>query len=225
LTVALRGAAVVARIAARAEVSAMREIRPFVSVAVVSLLPLAACSSSPEGGNADASARASPPESTKPVAALVGRWEESADVHTCESFVRGMNTEHLLAAVKRPALSVPGQTWQQVADDFCDPGPSDFGTEHSHFFDEFGNFGSVDEGNNQVDNGTYTIVNAHTMRIGESTFRYDVSGDSLVLDPVITKAEQQEALAKPGKFTEAVWMVAVAFPGTSWHRVACDGWC
>jgi hypothetical protein len=31
---------------------------------------------------------------------------------------------------------------QQVADDFCDPGPSDFGTEHSRFLDEFGNFGS-----------------------------------------------------------------------------------
>jgi hypothetical protein len=63
------------------------------------------------------------------------------------------------------------------------------------------------------------------MRIGERRFRYDVNGDILVLDPVITKEDRKEALAKPGKLTIAVWIVAVAFPGTSWHHVACDDWC
>jgi hypothetical protein len=136
-----------------------------------------------------------------------------------------MYMEHLLAAVEPSPPFTPGQTWQQVADDFCDPGPSDFGTEHSHFFDEFGNFGSIDAKNNQVDDDPYTIVNAHTMRIGKSTFRYDLNGDTLMLDPVITKADRMEAIANPGKFTIASWMVAVAFPGTAWHRVACNGWC
>jgi hypothetical protein len=203
----------------------LRAIRPVVVVVVVSALPLAACSSSPEGGTPDSSKEAPASASTKPVPELVGRWEESADVHTCESWVRGMNMEHLLAAVEPSPPFAPGQTWQQVADDFCDPGPSDFGTEHSHFFDEFGNFGSVDEKNNQVDEDPYTIVNAHTIRIGKSSFRYDLNGDTLLLDPVITKADRKEALANPGKFTIASWMVAVANPGTSWHRVACDGWC
>jgi hypothetical protein len=34
--------------------------------------------------------------------------------------------------------------------------------------DEFGNFGSVDAKNNQVDDDPYTIVNAHTMRISRA---------------------------------------------------------
>jgi hypothetical protein len=52
-----------------------------------------------------------------------------------------MKMGHLLAVEPSPPFA-PRLTWQQVADDFCDPGPSDFGTEHSRFLDEFGNFGS-----------------------------------------------------------------------------------
>jgi hypothetical protein len=47
-----------------------------------------------------------------------------------------MKMGHLLAVEPSPPFA-PRQTWQQVADDFCDPGPSDFGTEHSRFLDEF----------------------------------------------------------------------------------------
>jgi hypothetical protein len=36
--------------------------------------------------------------------------------------------------------------------------------------------------------------------------------------------QRNEALAKPGKFTDAVWMVSVAVPGTAWNRVDCP-WC
>ncbi len=135
-----------------------------------------------------------------------------------------MDTEHLLAAVEAAPLS-PGETWKQVAADFCRGPIEDFNVSHSHFFNRSGAFGSVDQNNNQVDNGKYTIVNNHTMRIGTSTFHYHISGDTLTLDPVITKADRQEALSKPGKFTDATWMVAVAFPRTSWHRVDCAGWC
>ena len=203
----------------------MRAVRREVLVGFVVVLSLTACASSPERLSSGTSGK--PPTTSTPAAApLVGRWEQSARVHTCQNYVRGMAYEHLLGAVDAAPLS-HGETWEQVAADFCNPNPSeeDFNISHSHFFDRYGDFGSVDAQNNQVDNGTYTIVNDHTMRIGKSTFHYDVSGDSLTLDPVITKAERREALAKPGQFTDAIWMVAVAFPGTAWHRVDCEGWC
>jgi hypothetical protein len=60
--------------------------------------------------------------------------------------------------------------------------------------------------------------------IGRSEFGYTVRGDTLALDPVITATMRDEALAKPGKFTEAVWMVSVAVTGASWNRVDC-AWC
>jgi hypothetical protein len=52
-----------------------------------------------------------------------------------------------------------------------------------------------------------------------------VRGHTLTIDPVITAAQREEALAKAGKFADAVWMVAVAVPGTSWNRVDCGFWC
>jgi hypothetical protein len=89
---------------------------------------------------------------------------------------------------------------------------TDFDVKHSPFFDELGNFGSLGQHGEQVDDGPYKIVDDDTMRIGSSTFHYDVTGDTLTLDPVITPAKRKEALAKPGDFSEAVWMVAVALP-------------
>jgi hypothetical protein len=134
-----------------------------------------------------------------------------------------MDKEGLLAAVEPSPPYFSGETWQQVATESC----RGKGDAHSHFFTEFDTFGSVDAQGQQVDDGEYTIVDAHTFRIGESTFRYALvdGGKTLLMDPVITKAARREALAKPGKFTEASWMVSVAVPGTSWGRVDCDGWC
>jgi hypothetical protein len=119
----------------------------------------------------------------------------------------------------------PNETPQRLAQkpDICagaQPSP------HSHFFTASGLFGSLDESLNQVDNGHYTIVNGHTLKIGDATFRYAITdGDALSLDPVITSAERKTALANPLEFSTATWMVAVSYPGTTWKRVPCEGWC
>ncbi len=136
-----------------------------------------------------------------------------------------MDRESLLPAVEPSPPFTPGESWHEVVDDFCDPSLTDFGVKHSHFFDEFGNFGSLDQHGNRVDDGSYEIVDDDTMRIGTSTFHYTVAADTLTLDPVITHGERKEALANPGDFTVAAWMVAVALPGTSWQRVDCGSWC
>jgi hypothetical protein len=90
-----------------------------------------------------------------------------------------------------------------------------------------GEFGSLDWEGGQVDDGPYTIVDDDTLRIGDTAFHYRITegGDTLSLSPVLTQAMIREALADPKKFSEAGWAVSVAYPGYTWQRVPCDGWC
>ncbi len=102
--------------------------------------------------------------------------------------------------------------------------------EHSHFFNQSGQFGSLDWLGGQVDNGPYRIINHNTAHIGSppagATFRYRIlHGDTLMLSPVLTKAMIRKALAHPQKFSAAYWAVSVAYAGYSWRRVPCQNWC
>jgi hypothetical protein len=84
---------------------------------------------------------------------------------------------------------------------------------HSHFFTSAGNFGSLDENLQRVDDGHYKVVR-NTLVFGHNRFRYRiVHGKTLTLDPIITSAMRREALAHPWTFTDAVWMVSVAYAG------------
>jgi hypothetical protein len=138
------------------------------------------------------------------VASLVGRWEQTRE---CEDLVRAFEAADL-EAIAPP--SCKGKHPQV----------------HAHFFTESGQFGSLDKNGQPVDDGTYEIIDADTFRIGDSTFRYTITGDeTLTLEPVITRKQRREALASPKDFTTAFWMVSVAYEGTTWNRVPCEGWC
>jgi hypothetical protein len=155
-------------------------------------------SSSPQASPAGA-AETSP----EAVAPLVGRWEQT---HHCEDLVRAFDAAGLAAA----APSCEGKHPQL----------------HFHFFTEGGLFGSLDKNGQQVDDGTCEIIDGHTFTIGDSTFRYTVTGgDTLTLEPVITRTQRRETLASPQDFTTGSWMVNVAYEGTTWKRVPCEGWC
>ena len=67
----------------------------------------------------------------------------------------------------------------------------------------------------------------NTVRIAETNFRYRITegGQTLTLEPVIAQSDKREALEQPLEFSGAGWSVAVAFPGYTWERVDCDGWC
>jgi hypothetical protein len=120
---------------------------------------------------------------------------------------------------------VPGSPKQLAQkDDICEGAVP---REHSHFFTASGQFGSVDYNNQQVDDGPYEIVNDNTVRIAETNFRYRITegGQTLTLVPVIAQSDKREALEQPLEFSDAGWSVAVAFPGYTWERVDCDGWC
>jgi hypothetical protein len=102
--------------------------------------------------------------------------------------------------------------------------------EHSHFFNQSGQFGSLDWLGGQVDDGPYRIINDNTVYIGSApagaTFHYRIlHGDTLMLSPVLTKAMLRQALAHPQKFSAAGWAVSVAYAGDTWKRVPCQSWC
>jgi hypothetical protein len=96
---------------------------------------------------------------------------------------------------------------------------------HSHFFTDTGGFGSLDWEGSPVDDGQYEIVAADRVRIGEVTFRFTIAGDRLRLRPLLTAEMRREALQHPDEFSDAGWAVSVAYPGSSWQRVPCEGWC
>jgi hypothetical protein len=155
--------------------------------------------------------------------ALVGRWER---VTTCQELVTALRKAGLGATA--PAMVagnglVPG-TPQQLARkaNICKGAVP---RRHSHFFTAAGQFGSLDWKTEQVDDGSYRLLNARTVRIGDGTFHYRILNGKLTLNPVISAAARRQALAHPLQFSTAGWMVAVAFPGHTWKRVACRGWC
>ena len=195
---------------------AMRAIRRLRAVRLVSGLTvlglLSACSAAPA-----ASSAASPAANS-----IVGRWEQT---HTCDQLVSALNKLGLgKLAPGEVGDYFPDQTAEQLAakPDICSgavPQP------HSHFFTADGLFGSLDQGQNQVDDGTYEIVDSNTFTMGSPTFDYSIDGDELTLTPVITDDQRQAALRQPWDFSEAGWMVSVTYPGTTWNRVACQDWC
>ena len=99
---------------------------------------------------------------------------------------------------------------------------------HSHFFNQSGQFGSLDWLGGQVDEDPYRIVNDTTVRIGSPgvPFHYRIlHGDTLMLAPVLSKAMVRKALADPKEFSAAGWAVSMAYPGHPWKRVPCQSWC
>jgi hypothetical protein len=119
----------------------------------------------------------------------------------------------------------PNSTYEELAakDTLCSGAKPQ---QHSHFFTTDGFFGSLDQHENQVDDGTYTIVDSDTIRIGDdAVFDYRIDGATLRLTPRITDRQRQEALAHPAEFTAASYMVAVAVQGNKWKHVPCQGWC
>jgi hypothetical protein len=87
--------------------------------------------------------------------------------------------------------------------------------KHSHFFTADGKFGSRDWNGEQVDDGTYEVIDDRTFVVSkefpEVTFHYVIEGDAITLDPVIPDS----CLT-----FRCLWSVAVAYPGRTWRRVS-----
>ena len=203
----------------------------WVTALVVAIGVLAACGGSsaapsPKEEDAGTSPALETEETTTAVESpLVGLWMQ---VHRCEQLVTGLE-EAGLGEIAPAVVGdfFPDQTPDELAakEELCSGARPQ---RHFHFFDGSGAFGSLDQHRQQVDDGPYTVED-DTLHIGvESwggTWTFAISGNQLSLTPVITEEQVEEALADPFGFSPSGWMVAVAYPGTTWKQVACQGWC
>jgi hypothetical protein len=77
-------------------------------------------------------------------------------------------------------------------------------------------FGSKDQNGQQVDDGTYKIVDDRTFVVDKEfpdvTIHYRIAGDTIRFDPVAPSCAPN--------CDEAVWSVMMAFPGETWERVS-----
>jgi hypothetical protein len=155
---------------------------------------------------------------------IVGRWER---VTTCQELVSALTKAGLRKTA--PAMVagngfVPGTPKQLAAKaDICKGAVP---RRHSHFFTgAAAQFGSVHYNGQQVDDGSYRLLDARTVRISDGKFHFRITGRELRLEPVITAAARRKALAQPLQYSTAGWQVAMAFPGHAWKRVPCAQWC
>ena len=156
---------------------------------------------------------------------IVGRWQT---VRTCQGLVVDLQKVGLRAVA--PAVVgdyFPNQSPQALArkKDLCQGAKPQI---HAHFFTSDGKFGSLDQHAQQVDAGTYQVSGSRlTINNGDFTgsFRFRIQGKKLMLAPLLTSPLKQEALGDRLNFHAAGWMLAVAYSGHSWTRVACGKWC
>lgn len=161
----------------------------------------------------------SPTSTSKPtddsaVEPLVGEWER---VTSCAELVQAFKHSGLGKYAAETVVGngfVPGVTSADQLADRSDPCKGSVPRKHSHFFTEDGEFGSLDWNGEQVDEGTYRIIDDDTFVISKEfpdvTFNYQIDGDTIMFDPVIPDCS-------PECF-EAQWSVSVAYPGEKWKR-------
>jgi len=167
---------------------------------------------------AGGSVSAASPDATS----IVGRWQQ---VHRCQQLVEALDALGLGAIAPSVVGDYfPDETPQELAakPDLCSGAQP---IQHSHFFTSTGLFGSLDQYWNQVDDGTYVMVDDDTFMIGDATFDFTRQGTTLSLTPRITARQREVALRHPLAWSTAGWMVAVTYPGTNWKGVPCFGWC
>lgn len=152
----------------------------------------------------------SPSASATATEPLVGEW---IGVHDCDRIVAALRTAGfdesvVIEAVVGNAL-VPGATSVDDLTDPANPCSDAVPREHGHFFTASGLFGSTDHNGQQVDDGTYRVVDGDTLSINGTEFGYAIDGDSLTLEPLVAD----------GCITfECGWSIMVAMAGEPLER-------
>jgi hypothetical protein len=173
---------------------------------------------SPSQANASPQPGSSPTArpSAAALAPLVGQWELK---RTCAAIVGALTKAHqtdlIPSVITETIEGVPEnaplpKTWDP-SQPCANAKPP---TEHSHTFWADGTFNSYDENGRQVDDGTYQIVDDHTLAIGDMRFSYTTVGDTIAFDVVIPKPCTSEKCRG-----DLGWAFSVAYPGEHWTRV------
>jgi pimeloyl-ACP methyl ester carboxylesterase len=170
------------------------------TVLISIILLLAAC-----GGSAPTrseSAAASEPERSTSASAptsidspIVGEW---IGTHDCERIVEalgaaGFDEATILEVVVGERLVPDAESPEDLADPTA-PCADAVPREHGHFFTNASAFGSTDFDGEQVDDGTFTVVDDDTLVISPNftetdapatEFGYTIDGDTLTLEPIV----------------------------------------
>lgn len=144
-------------------------------------------------------------------ATLVGSW---VGVHDCDAIVEalreaGVEETVVVENVVGNGL-VPGAATVADLADPSNPCADAIPREHGHFFTADGRFGSTDFNGDQVDDGTYEIVDDDTLSINGTEFSFSVEGDELTLQPPPVSSDCSDF--------ECQWSIMVAMPGQTLTR-------
>jgi hypothetical protein len=193
-------------------------ILPRVAIAAVAAVSWG-CSSGPSAPNS-LSPTAVPtlgatiaPTSTEPPQ-FVGTW---LGVHNCQHIAdmlhaAGMDSQILENVIGNGLL--PGVDEPADVKDPAHPCMGAVEQPHSHFFTTSGVFGSRDMNDNQVDDGTWSIVDEDTFAINGTEFDYTITGNELRMNPVSVGS----CPGDPNEWCQEAWKLMVAMPGMPWTR-------
>jgi hypothetical protein len=135
---------------------------------------------------------------------LVGTWER---VNSCKGFVQAFTTAGLIDLA--PEWLV-GAGYYASADqidknDMC-KGATE--VKHSHFFTASGGFGSYDQNGQQVDDGSYKLVDDHNIAFPSGiTVQYSVVGDTVTFERV------ESNLCTVDCRENTAWALSAFYPG------------
>jgi hypothetical protein len=187
------------------------------AAATAAPLPVATATVAPATATvAPATATPAPTASAAPpVSALVGSWVGTYDCQRIADVLRtaGMEAQILPTIVENGLL--PGITDPADVPDPDDPCDGAIELAHSHFFTAGGLFGSRDQRDRQVDDGTWSMVDDDTFAInGTNLFDFVIEGAELRMEPVSVGACPADSTA----WCPESWKLMVAMPGMAWTR-------
>lgn len=196
------------------------------TASVIAALALTACSSpktSPAASSSAGQASTAPSAvisatTSSAPSSIVGEWQRMT---TCEERVAALAKAGLAKYAADSVADdgfIPGVSSAKDLNDPKHPCGGAVQQLHSHFFTADGQFGSRDASGQQVDDGTYQLVDSRTISMGEGDhkviFHFTVTdGRTLRLMPVLP------ACTPEGCF-EASWAVAVSYLGLPWTRIS-----
>lgn len=189
------------------------QVRPGLAICVL-LAPLVIAASSSTGAVAARTGQPAAGESATSQAAIVGTWRR---VTTCSELVNALTRAGLKKFVLESVAGngfIPGVTSPDQIANPASPCKGAVTRKHSHFFTKDKKFGSLDWKGEQVDDGTYRLVNNRTFIISKEfpnvTFHFRIRGKTITFAPVITSGCATFRCA---------WAISMAYPGKSWQRV------
>jgi hypothetical protein len=185
------------------------------------VLALSACGGGSQGGGGGGAQDSAKSEKENP---LVGTWRRE---RKCEEQVRLMKEAGLAELI--PEWASPSEFAHVSSTQSLGPsedpcrGEKDGNLPHDHVFYKNGNFASVDDQGEFVDDGTYKLTDDRTVVLGDNPpedgtaahFRFSNDFDTVTFDVVILDMDKCSERCREN----TAYGIAVFYSGLPWQRV------